>query len=743
MEAAIKAALAGYTPEYTPAEVDLSEYAKTGDTQSAIEAALAGYAPDLGEYAKTGDIEAALADYAKTGDFDFSDYMTAADAEELFKGMDTGQIEASVLEKMGVPGFMTNQAVQDAINTALAGQGDILGEEDIQRIIGETTGAPDLSDYMSKSDIAQAIKASTQGLLDKGSIDQMISSAQLQGMSEEQIQQMIKDVTGGTMSDEDIRELVAESQLALEEQMLGEDAIQNMINDGLAQGLSEDDILAMIKEQFGETMSDEDIMNAITTAQEGQYTSLMDEVNTLIAQALTEGMSPEQIAALIKEQYGDQMSPDDIMTAITTAQETQYTSLMDEVNTLIADSLEQGLSEQEIMDLITTQYGDQMSDDDIMNAIAAVQEDILTTEEIQKLIAEGLENGLSEQEILDLIKTQYGDQMTDDQILQAITTAQEGQYTSLMDEVNKLIADALTQGMSPEQIAAMIKEQYGDQMSDDDILNAIAEVQAGVPTIQTIEAMIAEALANGMSPEDIQTMISDYLGDSGLLSADDIATMIADAVAGIGTTTGGDALTAESVQQMIDAAMAQGMSTEQVEAMLAESGYMGEEGIQGLIGSALEGALGQGGSIDQAIQNALLAVGDTTIDTTPATDIGTTPYGTYTSPYGDVDPYALMGADQFAGTTPFSGGATTGAETPAGIEGLDLGSPGDYSFEIPTDYESSLYPSGINQKYFEPVPELQVPKPFPLPPHKDPLRKEPYAPPSLGDPRLWIEDLFG
>ena len=164
MDAAIKAALAGYTPEYAPAEVDLSEYAKTGDTQSAIEAALAGYAPELGEYAKTGDIEAALAgyapdlgeyaktedtqatieaalaDYAKTGDFDFSDYMTAADAEELFKGMDTGQIEASVLEKMGVPGFMTNQAVQDAINTALAGQGDMLGEEDIKRIIGETTG---------------------------------------------------------------------------------------------------------------------------------------------------------------------------------------------------------------------------------------------------------------------------------------------------------------------------------------------------------------------------------------------------------------------------------------------------------------------------------------------------------------------------------------------------------------------------------------------------------------------------
>jgi len=291
--------------------------------------------------------------------------------------------------------------------------------------------------------------------------------------------------------------------------------------------------------------------------------------------------------------------------------------------------------------------------------------------------------------------------MTDDQILQAITTAQDDQYTAMMAEVQELIADALTQGMSPEQIAAMIKDQFGDQMSDDDILNAIAEVQAGVPTIQTIEAMIAEALANGMSPEDIQIMISDYLGDSGLLSADDIATMISDAIAGIETTPAEDALTADAVQQMIDAAMAQGMSTEQVEAMLAESGYMGEEGIQGLIGSTLEGALGQGGSINEAIQNALLAVGDTTIDTTTATDIGTTPYGTYTSPYGDVDPYALMGTDQFAGTTPFSGGTITGAETPTGIEGLDLGTVADYSFDIPTGYQSSLYPSGIEEKYFE------------------------------------------
>ena len=330
------------------------------------------------------------------------------------------------------------------------------------------------------------------------------------------------------------------------------------------------------------------------------------------------------------------------MAAIATAQETQYTSLMDQVNKLIADSLAQGMSEQEIIDLITAQYGDQMSADDILAAIA---------------------------------------------------TAQEGQYATLMEEVNALIAQALTDGLSPEQIADMIRDQYGDQMTDDQILQAIADAQAGVPTIQEIEAMIAQALADGMSPEAIQTMISDYLGDSGLLSADDIATMIADAVAGIGTTTGGDALTSDAVQQMIDAAISglpAGLSAEDVQGMIGESGYMGDTGVQGMIDAALQGSLGEGGSINQAIQAALTATGGGAGTGTPSIDF-TNPYtpGNFpTSPYGDVDPSALM-FNPWYGTTPFAGGTTTGAES--GLAGLDLGNPGDYNFNISTEADEDLF----------------------------------------------------
>ena len=426
-------------------------------------------------------IAAALQGAGMGKDFDFSDVMTAADAEELFQNMYTNQLEPELLQKMGTAGFLTNDQVQKAINTAL-GESDYLSEEDVLRMIQESTGADvDLSNYMSKSDIAEAIKASTSHFLTPEMIQQMITNAQLQGMNEEDIFAMIQDVSGGTMSD------------------------------------------------------------------------------------------------------------DEIMAAIATAQETQYTSLMDQVNKLIADSLAQGMSEEEI---------------------------------------------------LALIQTEYGEQMTDDQILQAIATAQEG-----------------------------------------------------VPTIQEIEAMIADALANGMSPEAIQTMISDYLGDSGLLSADDIATMIADAVAGIGTTaTGGDALTSDAVQQMIDAAisgMPAGLSTEDVQGMIGGAGYMGDTGVQGMIDAALQGSLGEGGSINQAIQAALAATGGgagtgTDVDT----GTYTSPYGTYTSPYGDVDPYALM-YNPWYGTTPFAGGTTTGVES--GLAGLDLGNPGDYNFDISTEYDEDLF----------------------------------------------------
>jgi hypothetical protein len=124
--------------------------------------------------------------------------------------------------------------------------------------------------------------------------------------------------------------------------------------------------------------------------------------------------------------------------------------------------------------------------------------------------------------------------------------------------------------------------------------------------------------------------------------------------------------------------------------MLGESGYMGDTGVQGMIDAALQGSLGEGGSINQAIQAALTATGGGAGTGTPSIDF-TNPYtpGNFpTSPYGDVDPSALM-FNPWYGTTPFAGGTTTGAES--GLAGLDLGNPGDYNFDISTEYDEDLF----------------------------------------------------
>jgi len=76
---------------------------------------------------------------------------------------------------------------------------------------------------------------------------------------------------------------------------------------------------------------------------------------------------------------------------------------------------------------------------------------------------------------------------------------------------------------------------------------------------------------------------------------------------------------------------------------------------------------------------------------------------------------------QFAGTTPFSGGATTGAETPTGLGTLNLGDPSQYNFDIPTTPGVDLYPSGIDPRYFDPpAPNQGIPENLFSDPNQDP-----------------------
>lgn len=69
-----------------------------------------------------------------------------------------------------------------------------------------------------------------------------------------------------------------------------------------------------------------------------------------------------------------------------------------------------------------------------------------------------------------------------------------------------------------------------------------------------------------------------------------------------GMTAGEEDLTQDAVQQMIDAAMAGGMTMDQVQQMLGDSGYMTQEQIQQMMGES--GYLGQEG-VDASVQAAL------------------------------------------------------------------------------------------------------------------------------------------
>ena len=380
------------------------------------------------------------------------------------------------------------------------------------------------------------------------------------------------------------------------------------------------------------------------------------------------------------------------------------------------------------------------------------------------MITEGLANGMSPEDIQTMIDDATGGTLTPEQI-QALVTDAQASLESLggltQEQIQDMITQGLKDGLTPEQIQEMIAEATGGALDSDTVQQMITDAQAtleslGGLTEAEIQAMITEGLANGMTPEQIQQMIADATG--GALDEASIQQLIDAAIAASQTgETGIEGMSQEDIQALLDSGY---MTADQINALMAESGYLGQEGVDSSVQAALDAALGEGGSINSAIAAAMQGAGggqttppDDPVDTGMNFTQPYTPGNFPTNPYGDVDPYQLM-YGQFAGTTPYSGGATTGAETPTGLGTLNLGDPAQYNFDIPTTLGVDLYPSGINQKYFEPVPEPQVPKPFPLPPHKDPPRKGP--PPGYrygidgqlikddpNDPLRYSTDFFG
>ena len=495
----------------------------------------------------------------------------------------------------------------------------------------------------------------------------------------------------------------------------------------------------------------QDMIDAAIAGQEGPDLSgyaQTGDMDAAIAAAM-QGFSIDDQIRDAMELWGEDFMP--------TTDLSQYMTA-DVVQKMIDDGLANGMSAEAVLEMIE-EYGGPMDPAEIEQMIADSQASLealggLTEAEIQKMITEGLANGMSPEDIQAMIAEATGGALTPEDIQTMITDAQatlESLGGLTQDQIKDMITQGLKDGLSPEQIEQMIADATGGALDSATVQEMIAESQAtleslGGLTEAEIQAMITDGLANGLTPEQIQQMIADATG--GVIDSTTIQQMIADAIAASQTGEKGiEGMSQEDVQALLDSGY---MTADQINALMADSGYLGQEGVDSSVQAALDAALGEGGSISSAIAAAMQAAGGggetgggetTPTEPVPAPNYtiptSYTPYTDYSNPYGSVSPYDIMGTEQFGGTTPFSGGTTTGAATGSGISGLDLGDASTYNYDIPVTTQSGLYPSGIDQKYFEPVPEPQIPEPFPLPPHKDPLIKE------GKDPRLWIGDLFG
>jgi len=467
-------------------------------------------------------------------------------------------------------------------------------------------------------------------------------------------------------------------------------------------------------------------------------TQVQDAINQALGGAGI--LSEADIERMLQEQMGNQNI--DLSDYATSSDISGFLS-QEQIQQMIANAQMQGMTEQQILDMIKQVTGGQMSDDAIRELIAnqlaglegeldamdRLMQGFASADEVQSWIEQALSEGFTAEQIQSMIGTYLEnnpmegvDITTIEQMIAAATAGVPG-----MEEIQRMIDEGLANGLSPEEITQMISEYLANNPIEGvditTIQQMIADATAGTPGMEEIQRMIDEGLANGLSPEEINQMISEYLASNPIegITAEGVQQMIADAIAALGGGESGEGgMSMEDIQALLDSGY---MTADQINALMSDAGYLGQEGVDSSVQAALDAALGEGGAINSAIAAAMQSQGGG--ETTPAPTSNYTiptsynPYTDYSSPYGSVSPYDIMGSDQFGGTTPFSGGAESGAGTSTGLAGVNLGDTSGYNYNIPTTSTAELYPTGISSVYSQP-PNQGLPENLFSDPNQDP-----------------------
>ena len=308
---------------------------------------------------------------------DLSGFAQKSDLDEAIAGALAGYN----LEGPDLSGYAQTGDVQSAIDAALAGQAgpDLSGYAqtgDVQSAISDALAGLGLddkfSDYMSLQDWEQR----AEQFVGQDMIQNMINDAIARGLSPEEIERMIMDATEGALTPEQVQQMIGEATQALP----GTEQIQQMIDQALKDGLSPQEIQDMIAQYLVdnpvEGMTPETVQQMIADAQatlESLGGLTETEIQALIEQGLKDGLTPEQIQQMISEATGGAIDSATVQQMIDAA-----------IQGMTAG--DEGLTEDAVQQMIEAAMAGGMTMDQVQQMLGDTG--YMTQEQIQQMMGE-------------------------------------------------------------------------------------------------------------------------------------------------------------------------------------------------------------------------------------------------------------------------------------------------------------------------------------------------------------------